>query len=81
MRCAKRVLRWWQTKPRGKHASLVKGLQWLQILNEQVLLLLRVPACVSASAWVVYFALCISHQKLQSQTSIVQYKLVIIQAN
>ncbi|DBB01280.1 TPA: hypothetical protein ACH3X3_011736 [Trebouxia sp. C0006] len=34
--CAKRVLRWWQTQAGGKHPSLVKGLQWLQTLNEQV---------------------------------------------
>ncbi len=43
--CAKRVLRWWQTKPRGKHPSLLEGLQWLQTLTEQVLLLF----CVSSS--------------------------------
>ncbi len=43
--CAKRVLRWWQTKPGGKHPSLLEGLQWLQTLNEQVLLLF----CVSSS--------------------------------
>jgi len=39
-------LRWWQTKPGGKHSSLVEGLQWLQTLNEQVLLLLLF--CVSS---------------------------------
>ncbi|DBA82222.1 TPA: hypothetical protein ACH3X2_000496 [Trebouxia sp. C0005] len=33
--CAKRVLRWWQTKSGGMHPSLVEGLQWLQTLNEQ----------------------------------------------
>ena len=42
--CAKRVLRW-QTKPGGKHPSLLENLQWLQTLNEQVLLLLF---CVSS---------------------------------
>ncbi|KAL0031936.1 hypothetical protein WJX79_006896 [Trebouxia sp. C0005] len=31
-----RVLRWWQTKSGGKHPSLVEGLQWLQVLNEQL---------------------------------------------
>ncbi|DBA87060.1 TPA: hypothetical protein ACH3X2_000303 [Trebouxia sp. C0005] len=34
--CAKRVLRWWQTKSGGMHPSLVEGLQWLQTLNEQL---------------------------------------------
>ncbi|DBA68083.1 TPA: hypothetical protein ACH3X2_013956 [Trebouxia sp. C0005] len=34
--CARRVLRWWQTKSGGKHPSLVEGLQWLQVLNEQL---------------------------------------------
>ena len=42
---AKRVLRWWQTKPGGKHPSFVEGLQWLQTLNEQVLC-----CCYSACA-------------------------------
>ena len=44
--CTKRVLRWWQSKPEGNYASLVEGLQWLQTLNEQVLLLLLL-FCVS----------------------------------
>ena len=44
--CAKRMSTWWQTKPGGKHPSLVEGLQWLQTLNEQVLLLLLL-LCVS----------------------------------
>lgn len=44
--CAKRVLRWWQTKPGGKHPSLVEGLQWLQTMNEQVLLLFCVSSFV-----------------------------------
>ncbi len=43
--CAKRVLRWWQNKPGGKHPSLLEGLQRLQTLNEHVLLLLF---CVSS---------------------------------
>ena len=34
--CAKRVLRWWQTKPGGKHPSFVERLQWLQTLGEKV---------------------------------------------
>ncbi len=46
--CAKRVLRWWQTKPGGKHPSLFEGPQWLQTLNEQVLLLLLLLFCVSS---------------------------------
>ncbi len=90
--CAKHVLRWWQTKPGGKHSSLVEGLQWLQTLNEQVLLLLlfcvssfvvlQALACVcvwhTMLQW--HFSLPTSHQKLQSQSSIIQYKLVIIHA-
>jgi len=36
--CAKRVLRWWQTKPGGKHPSFVEGLQWLETLGQQVIL-------------------------------------------
>ena len=34
--CAKRVLKWWQTKPGGKHPSFEEGLQWLETLNQQV---------------------------------------------
>jgi len=48
--CAKRVLRWWQTKPGGKHSSLVEGLQWLQTMNEQVLLLFSVSSFVALQA-------------------------------
>jgi len=48
--CAKRVLRWWQTKPGGKHPSLVEGLQWLQTMNEQVLLLFCVSLFVAPQA-------------------------------
>ncbi len=48
--CAKRVLRWWQTKPGGKHPSLVEGLQWLQTMNEQVLLLFCVSSFVALQA-------------------------------
>ena len=49
--CAKRVLRWWHPEGEmvasgGKHPSLVEGLQWLQTLNDQVLLLLLF--CVSS---------------------------------
>ena len=35
--CAKRVLRWWQTKPGGSHPSFVEGLQWLGTLGQQVI--------------------------------------------
>ena len=42
--CAKHVLRWWQTKPGGKHPSFVEGLQWLQTLKQQVFL--RCLACL-----------------------------------
>ena len=38
--CAKHVWRWWQTKSGGKHPILVEGVQWLQTLNKQVLLVL-----------------------------------------
>ena len=55
--CAKRVLRWWQTKPGGKHSSLVEGLQWLQTLNEQVLLLLF---CVSSLSGCLLQSWCTS---------------------
>ncbi len=69
--CAKRVLRW-QTKPGGKHPSLLENLQWLQTLNEQVLLLLFcvssfvvlqalrcVCVCVAHYVTVAQFAVCI----------------------
>ena len=46
--CSKRVLRWWQIKPGGKHPSLVEVLQWLQTLDEQVLLLFCVSSASSA---------------------------------
>ena len=73
--CSKRVLRWWQTKPGGKHPSLVEGLQWLQTLNEQVLLLLfgSVSAgmcvcvcvcgilCCSGTSYCVYLTSSCSH--------------------
>ena len=67
--CAKRVLRWWQTQAEKKHPSLVEGLQWLQTLNEQVLLLLFL-----VSSFVVLQALtcvcvcvcvCVWHTMLQ----------------
>ena len=35
--CAKHVLRWWQSKPGGKHPSFVEGLEWLQTLGLQVM--------------------------------------------
>ena len=35
--CAKHVLRWWQSKPGGKHTSFVEGLEWLQTLGLQVM--------------------------------------------
>ena len=69
--CSKRVLRWWQTKPGGKHPSLVEGLQWLQTLNEQVLLLLFgsvsadmcvcVILCCSGTSYCVYLTSSCSH--------------------
>ena len=63
--CSKHVLRWWQTKPGGKHPSLVKGLQWLQTLNEQVLLLLfgsvsaDMCVCVAYYVAVAHLTVCI----------------------
>ena len=45
LNCAKRVLRWWQIKPGGKHPSLVEGLLWLQTWSVHVMLLLF---CVSS---------------------------------
>ena len=63
--CSKHVLRWWQTKPGGKHPSLVEGLQWLQTLNEQVLMLLfGVSSCCAAGADVyvcVAFYVAVAH--------------------
>ena len=38
--CAKHVLRWWQSKPGGKHPSFVEGLEWLQTLGVQVMLVM-----------------------------------------
>ncbi len=55
--CAKRVLRWWQIKPGGKHPSLVEGLQWLQTLDKQVLLLLVLLLLFCMSSLVVLEAL------------------------
>ncbi|KAL3160753.1 hypothetical protein ABBQ32_010661 [Trebouxia sp. C0010 RCD-2024] len=37
LRCAKCVLRWWQSKPGGNHPSFVAGLEWLQTLGLQVM--------------------------------------------
>ncbi len=88
--CAKRVLRWWQTKPGGKHPSLLEGLQWLQTLNEQVLLLFCVSSsfqaltCMCVCVWHTVLqwhnSLCVCCTKLQSQSCNIQHKLVIVHA-
>ena len=67
--CAKRVLRWWQTKPGGKHPSLVEGLQWLQTMNDQVLLLFCVSSFVALQA-LTCVCVCVWHTVLQWHNSL-----------
>ena len=53
--CAKHVLRWWQSKPGGKHPSFVEGLEWLQTLGIQVV------SCCYCLAHIVQHQRAVSH--------------------
>ena len=50
---AREVLKWWQTKPGGKHPSLEEAVQWLYIMGKQVSTCSSPVIVLPAFAWAV----------------------------